>query len=375
MPQQADLDRKFMALALRLAARGLGQVAPNPAVGCILVKDGRVIGRGWTQPGGRPHAEVHAIKSTQNRLGGEATEGATAYVTLEPCSHHGKTPPCANALFAAGISRVVVGCGDPDPRVNGAGLKLLKDEGVEVTEGVLEDAAAALNAGFFLNVQHKRPMVILKAATTLDGKIATHTGDSQWITDIEARKRGHLLRAKVDAIMVGGGTVMSDDPELTCRIPGLEGRSPLRVVLDSRLGTQLTSKLVQTAQDIPVRLYTRADADKARIKAFEAAGVTVVRTPLDAAGRVEIRRVLEDLAKQGITRLLVEGGAHLAASLMTENLVDRLCWFRAGALIGADGLSAIAPFGVDEMKQVRRFARIAQERLGDDLLEIYAPTA
>ncbi|MGB0921917.1 MAG: bifunctional diaminohydroxyphosphoribosylaminopyrimidine deaminase/5-amino-6-(5-phosphoribosylamino)uracil reductase RibD [Alphaproteobacteria bacterium] len=375
MPNQAEIDHRYMALALRLAARGLGQVAPNPSVGCVLVQDNRIIGRGWTQPGGRPHAEAHAIEATLERLGHGAIEGATAYVTLEPCSHHGKSPPCANALVKAGVTRVVVACLDPDPRVNGKGIAALADSGIEVIQNVLHDPAVALNAGFISRVTLKRPMVIFKAATTLDGKIATHTGDSQWITDTEARKRGHLLRARVDAIMVGGGTVIADDPELTCRIPGLENRSPLRVVLDSRLGTPLTSKLVKTAHAQEVRLYTRKDADKSRVKAFEAAGVTIVKIEADAAGRVQITKVLEDLAKAGITRLLVEGGAHLAASLMAANLVDRLCWFRAPALIGADGLSALAPFGIDNMGQVRRFAQIAQERLGDDVLEIFAPTA
>lgn len=368
-------DERYMALALRLAARGLGRVAPNPAVGCVLVKDGRIIGRGWTQPGGRPHAEPHAIAQAQKSYGHDATIGTTAYVTLEPCSHHGKTPPCVNALLAAQVARVVVACTDPDPRVNGQGVDALKNSGIEVTVGVLRKDAEALNAGFFSRILKKRPTVILKAATTLDGKIATHEGESKWITGPVARARGHLLRARVDAIMVGGGTVISDDPDLTCRLPGLEDRSPIRVVLDSRLATPLTSKLVSTANEVPVRLYTRKDADKTRIKAFEGAGVTVIRCAADNEGRVEAADVLADLAEQGLTRVLVEGGSHLAGSLMREGLVDRLCWFRAGAVIGGDGLPAIAAFGVDSMDQVRRFARISTEALGEDILEIFAPTA
>ena len=217
-----------MGAALALASRGIGNVWPNPAVGCLIVRDDIIVGRGWTRPGGRPHAETEALQQA-----GEAARGATAYVTLEPCAHHGKTPPCADALIAAGVARVVVALDDPDDRVNGRGLTRLSEAGIAVDVGVCADKARSLNAGFLTRVTLDRPFVAIKAATSLDGRIATGTGESQWITGEAARRRGHLLRATHDAIMIGRGTLERDDPALTCRLPGLEARSPVRVVLDS----------------------------------------------------------------------------------------------------------------------------------------------
>jgi diaminohydroxyphosphoribosylaminopyrimidine deaminase/5-amino-6-(5-phosphoribosylamino)uracil reductase len=227
-----------MRAALALARRGLGRVAPNPAVGCVLVKDGRVVGRGWTQAGGRPHAETEALARA-----GEAARGATAYVTLEPCSHHGKTPPCAESLIAAGISRSVVALEDPDPRVSGSGLTLLREAGIAVDTGLLAEAAAEVNAGYLMRTRTGRPLVTLKLATTLDGRIATRAGESRWITGPLARARAHLLRAESDAVLVGSGTAVTDNPRLDVRLPGLEGRSPLRVLLDGRLRLPLTHDL------------------------------------------------------------------------------------------------------------------------------------
>ncbi|HEX5079092.1 MAG TPA: bifunctional diaminohydroxyphosphoribosylaminopyrimidine deaminase/5-amino-6-(5-phosphoribosylamino)uracil reductase RibD, partial [Geminicoccaceae bacterium] len=227
---QGKRDRHFMAVALRLAARGLGSVWPNPAVGCVLVHGERIVGRGWTQPGGRPHGEVEAL-----RRAGAAALGATAYVSLEPCAHYGRTPPCTMALLQAGVRRVVAATLDPDPRVDGRGIEQLRQAGVEVALGVGRAAAEALNAGFILRVRAGRPLVTLKLATSLDGRIATRRGDSRWITGEPARARAHLLRARHDAIMIGSGTALADDPSLTCRLPGLEERSPARVVLDRRL--------------------------------------------------------------------------------------------------------------------------------------------
>ncbi|MBT3397327.1 MAG: bifunctional diaminohydroxyphosphoribosylaminopyrimidine deaminase/5-amino-6-(5-phosphoribosylamino)uracil reductase RibD, partial [Alphaproteobacteria bacterium] len=216
-----------MRSALALAQRGLGQVWPNPSVGCVLVKDGHPIGRGWTQPGGRPHAETEALARA-----GDRARGATAYVTLEPCAHHGETPPCAAALVEAGVAKVVVACRDPDTRVNGGGIDALKSAGIDVVEGVLETDAIDLNIGFFTRVQSDRPMVTLKLAASIDGRIATSAGKSKWITGPGARAHGHGLRARHDAVLVGAGTVNADDPELTCRLPGMTGRSPVRVILE-----------------------------------------------------------------------------------------------------------------------------------------------
>ena len=363
-------DLGHMRAALALARRGLGRVAPNPAVGCILVRDGIVVGRGWTQPGGRPHAETEAL-----RRAGAAAAGAVAYVTLEPCAHHGSTPPCADALIAAGVSRVVVAIEDPDPRVAGRGLARLTAAGISVETGVCADEAGRLNAGFLKRIEHGLPLVTLKLATSLDGKIATHAGESQWITGEAARALGHMLRRQHDAVMVGSGTVLADDPELTVRLPGLAAPPPLRVVVDGRLRTPLTAKLVAAAKRLPTLILTLPDADPLRARAFRDCGVTLIEIPRDADGYVDLQAALQALAKHGLTRVLVEGGATLAASLLRARLVDRLAWFRSGGLIGGDGLDAVKPFGVDRLADQALGTRLSVMRLGQDLLETFALNA
>ena len=359
-----------MRAALALAARGLGRVAPNPSVGCVIVRDGAVVGRGWTQPGGRPHAETEALARA-----GAAARGATAYVTLEPCAHHGRTPPCADALVAAGVARVVVACLDTDPRVSGRGVDRLEESGIEVKVGLLADEAIDLNAGFFLRNAEGRPLVTLKTATTLDGRIATRTGESQWITGPAARARGHLMRARNDAIMVGVGTVVADDPALTCRIPGLDAATPVRIVADGRLRTPLTARLVREAAVAPTWIVTVAGNDPARLAAFRDLGVEMIEVPPDSAGNPAPGAALAALGARGLTRILVEGGGRLAASLMAEGLVDRVAWFRAPMAIGGDGRPAIAPFGVDRLELARRFRRTGLEQMGEDALETYVVRA
>ncbi|ANC91061.1 bifunctional diaminohydroxyphosphoribosylaminopyrimidine deaminase/5-amino-6-(5-phosphoribosylamino)uracil reductase RibD [Azospirillum humicireducens] len=358
-----------MRAALSLAARGLGRTWPNPAVGCVLVRDGAVIGRGWTQPGGRPHAEAEALTRVRDLPGG--AEGATAYVTLEPCNHYGKTPPCALALVEAKVARVVVACQDPDPRVAGGGLARLRDAGIEVVTGVCEAEALALNEGFFNRITLGRPLVTLKVASTLDGRIATRTGESQWITGPTARAWGHRLRAGHDAILVGIGTALADDPELSCRLPGLEDRSPVRVVVDSSLRLPPTAKLAVGARRIPTWVVTGPTPDPARSQALIALGVEVLPVAAAADGRVDPAAALSALASRGITRVLVEGGAAMAGSLLGAALVDRLEWFRAASLIGGDGLSAVAGFGVEALSAMIRFERTAVRRAGADLAESY----
>ena len=355
-----------MASALRLARRGLGRTWPNPAVGCVLVNDSLVVGRGWTAPGGRPHAETEALR----RAAGQA-RGGVAYVTLEPCAHHGQTPPCADALIAAGVSRAVVAIEDPDPRVAGKGLAKMREAGVAVTLGVGAEAAAELNAGFLMRINQGRPFVTLKMATSLDGRIATHGGDSQWITGEEARARAHLMRAEHDTILVGSGTALADDPALTVRLPGLDQSSPVRVVLDGRLRTPLTHDVVRTADITPSWLVTVAGGGAGtRRAAFERAGVEVMDVDGDEARRPAPAAVLEALAARGITRLLIEGGGTVAASFLRAGLVDRLCWFRAGLVIGGDGIPATAPFGVDALVDAPRFRHRESVTLGEDVLDV-----
>ena len=355
-----------MAVALGLARRGLGRVWPNPSVGCVIVKDGRVVGRGWTQPGGRPHAESEAL-----RRAGEAARDATAYVSLEPCAHHGKTPPCADALIEAGIARAVVAIEDPDPRVAGRGLERMRGAGIKVVTGVGHDAAGALNAGFFMRVEDARPLFTLKTASTLDGRIATHTGESQWITGEPARARGHALRASADAVVVGIGTALADDPRLDCRLPGLADRSPVRIVVDSRFRLPLTSRLVRTARERPTWLLTLAGQDE-RHRAFVDAGIEVIEVAPDADGNLDLADGALALGERGLTRVLVEGGGRLAAGLLRAGLVDRLVWFRAPLLIGGNGLPATEAFGVDRLDEAPAYRRIDVVEVGDDVMETYA---
>ena len=355
-----------MQAALALARRGLGSVWPNPAVGCVIVRDGRVVGRGSTQPGGRPHAETEAL-----HMAGSNASGATVYVTLEPCAHHGKTPPCAEALVKAGVARVVVATGDPDPRVSGKGLDILKRAGVEVAIGLFEAEAAEINAGFFMRIRDGRPLVTLKLASTLDGRIATHAGESRWITGDAARSAGHLLRAENDIILVGSGTALSDDPELTCRLPGMAERSPVRAIVDGRLRLPLTSRLVAGASENPTWLVTLDGGDSERIGAYEDAGVEVLEVPAGPEGGVDLHAAMEVFAESGVTRILAEGGAHLAAALFRADLVDRLVWFRAPRVMGGDGLPAAVAFGVDQLSHTPRFERVEARALGADMMEVY----
>ena len=359
--RRIDLCR--MRAALALARRGLGAVWPNPAVGCVIADAGQVVGRGWTQPGGRPHAETEAL-----RRAGAGARGAAAYVSLEPCSHWGRTPPCAEALIEAGVRRVVVAIEDPDPRVAGSGIARLRAAGLAVETGLCAEEAAEINAGFLTRQRLGRPLVTLKLATSFDGRIATRTGASQWITGRPARERGQALRATHDAIMVGTGTVLADDPQLTCRLPGLARRSPVRVVLDRRLRIPLAARLIAGARQTPTWVLTLTSADPARREAFLAAGASLIDADPDPAGRIDLAAALAALGRRGITRLLVEGGAHLAAALLRAGLVDRLAWFHAPLLIGADGTPAIAALGLDTLAGAPGFVPVSIEAVGDDML-------
>jgi diaminohydroxyphosphoribosylaminopyrimidine deaminase / 5-amino-6-(5-phosphoribosylamino)uracil reductase len=356
-PRPEDADH--MAHALRLAARGLGNVWPNPAVGCVIVKDGIIVGRGWTQPGGRPHAEVRALEQA-----GPLAESATAYVTLEPCAHHGKTPPCAEALIAAKVARVVTALTDPDPRVSGKGHQMLRAAGITVTEGVLEAQATHLNAGFLKRITQGLPFVTLKLAASLDGRTATATGESRWITGPDARRKVHALRLNHDAVMVGSGTALADDPDLTVRDMGAV-RQPVRIVLDRLLIHSPESRLGRTAKDHPVWLLHGPSAPDAARKAWQATVATLIEVP-ETNGHLDLTAALQTLASKGLTRILSEGGSTIAAALVKARLVDELALFTGGVLIGSDGHPALGPLMLPTLPDAPRPALAAYQNLGPD---------
>jgi diaminohydroxyphosphoribosylaminopyrimidine deaminase/5-amino-6-(5-phosphoribosylamino)uracil reductase len=352
-----------MALALNLARRGLGRVWPNPAVGCVIVKDGNIVGRGWTQDGGRPHAETEAL-----RRAGQSARGATAYVTLEPCAHHGQTPPCAEALIAAGVTRVVSSLEDPDPRVAGKGHAMLRAANITVDVGARANEARTVNAGFLSRIIKERPTVALKLATTLDGKIALPDGTSRWITGERARAHVHLLRAQFDAVMIGVGTAVADDPELTSRLPGMNAGRIVRIVVDTNARLSPTSKLASTAHKQPVWILTAPNTKAPGTLGAKA--VEVLSVPAAENG-IDLSAALKTLAQRGLTRIFVEGGATLAASLVKADLVDNLLWYRAPAIMG-EGISALGSLSLGELASLPRFRREETIRLGEDVLETYA---
>ncbi len=362
-------DHAFMCAALTLARRGVGRVAPNPAVGCLLVRAGRVVGRGFTQPGGRPHAETCAL----TQAGAQAC-GAVAYVTLEPCVHHGQTPPCAAELVAAGITRCVVACRDPDPRVCGRGIDFLRCAGMQVDTGLMADEARELNKGFFLRVSRGTPMVTLKLASSLDGRIATAQGESQWITGPLARHAVQILRVEHDAILIGSQTVLRDNPRLDVRLSGLASFSPVRIVLDGRLRLPLGCDLVVRAGEHPTWLMTthdRYEAKKQAVRAYEQAGVRVIPLRRDASGSPCLVNVLRALGERGMTRVLVEGGAQISGAFLRQGLVDDLVWFRAASVIGGDALPALCDLGLESLSQSPTFQRQSIQTLGPDIMEHY----
>nr|WP_074257566.1 bifunctional diaminohydroxyphosphoribosylaminopyrimidine deaminase/5-amino-6-(5-phosphoribosylamino)uracil reductase RibD [Vannielia litorea] len=354
-----------MARALSLGARGLGQVWPNPAVGCIVVKDQRVVGRGWTQPGGRPHAEAIALAQA-----GEAARGATAYVTLEPCAHHGKTPPCADALVTAGVARVVTALEDPDPRTAGQGIARLSAAGIFCETNVLPDAARRAHAGFLSRVERGRPLLTLKLASSFDGRIATASGESKWITGPAARHAVQGLRASHDAVLVGAGTARADDPALTLRGYG-ERRSPVRVIISRRLDLPTESQLARTARNVPLWLCHGPDAPDDRRVAWAKAGADLIEVPLGQDRHPDPAAMLQLLGARGLTRVLCEGGGMLAASLIVADLPDQLVGFTAGLALGAEGQPAIGPLGLAALSEARRYVLEGTCKIGPDLMAVW----
>lgn len=360
-------DVRWMRMALTLAARSLGRVAPNPAVGAVLVGDGRVLGRGSTADGGRPHAEAVALAQARTRYGAEALKGAVAYVTLEPCAHHGHTPPCANALIDAGIARLVCPLEDPDPRVSGRGFAALTATGITVETGLMAAEARRLNAGFLSCVQRRRPHLTLKLATTLDGRIATRRGESRWITGPQARTMVHLMRAQADAVLIGAGTARADDPMLDVRGLGPRAAQPARIIADGGLSLPMTGRLVASADAIPVRVLHRRGAPAERRAALNGCGVETIEVAAQDDGMLDLADALQHLARDGVTRVLCEGGGKLAAGLLAAGLVDRIALFTAGKAIGDDGIPGVGGFGLDLLAHAPGFELDSAEPIGPDV--------
>jgi diaminohydroxyphosphoribosylaminopyrimidine deaminase/5-amino-6-(5-phosphoribosylamino)uracil reductase len=361
-------DQRFMQLALTLGRRGQGRTWPNPAVGAVVVKDGVIVGRGWTQPGGRPHAEPVALAQA-----GEAARGATLYATLEPCSHVGKSPPCADAAIAAGISRVVSAIEDPNPEVAGQGHARLRAAGISVDIGLGARDAAHDHAGHFRRVRDKRPHVILKLAVSADDKIAAAGHKPVAISGEAAKARVHLLRAQCDAILVGIGTVQADDPLLTCRLPGMAARSPVRVVLDRALRISGTSRLVHSARATPLWVMTSTLSEAPAAMKLGAAGAQVIRVATTRAPPpgLDLAVALHALSEKGITRLLVEGGARVASSFVTAGLVDEVWLLRGADTIGPGGVAALDALPLSALTESPMFKVRASETLQNDTLTMY----
>lgn len=360
----AEADARFMRIAQVLGRRGQGNTWPNPAVGCVIVSGGRIVGRGWTQPGGRPHAEPQALAQAAG-----AAKGATAYVTLEPCAHHGRTPPCAEALIAAGVTRVVIACDDPDTRVSGRGLAMLRAAGIEVQSGVMTPECARDLAGYFSRVTQGRPEILLKLATSFDGRIATASGQSRWITGAQSRRAVHAMRSRHDAVMIGGGTARADDPMLTVRGLGVT-HQPVRVVVSRRLDIPTDSRLARSARDVPLWLLHGAEAEGKAIADWESLGARTILCPSGASG-LDMRAAMQALGSAGLTRVFCEGGGELAASLLRAGLVDRLASFTAGLALGADGRAGVGALALDGLDAAPRFELEELRPIGGDALSLW----
>lgn len=354
------MDEKYMEQALAIAQYATGRTSPNPMVGAVIVRNGRVVGQGWHRQAGTPHAEVNALQQA-----GELARGATMYVTLEPCSHHGRTGPCSEAVIAAGIKKVIVAMTDPNPLVAGKGIGQLRDAGIEVVEGVLAEQSAKMNEVFIKWISTKIPFVVLKSAMSLDGKIAAHTGHSQWITGSKSREVVHQLRDRYDAILVGIGTVLADNPSLTTRLQ-TPGKNPLRIIVDSKARIPLDAQVIKDG--LPTVLAVTAEAPQDKLDALQACGITIVTTEAKQ-GRVDLPQLFKILGQQGITSILVEGGASINASLLAENMVDKIKWFIAPKIIG--GINAPGPvggMGVTDVNHATLFEDIKMESIGEDIL-------
>lgn len=353
---------KLMRLALKEAKKGEGRTSPNPAVGAVIIHDGNIVGRGYHKKAGTPHAEVNALLEA-----GQSARGGIMYVTLEPCNHSGRTPPCSHAVLKAGIKKVVVGMPDPNPHVAGGGSSYLRDHGVDVTTGVLEQECRWLNRAFLKHVDCGLPWVIMKAGLSLDGRIAAEGHKGGWITNEKSRRRVHRIRDGVDAILVGAGTALTDDPSLTTRLP-VGGQDPLRVVLDTNLRLKPTAKMLQQKSSAPTWIFCSNKADEEKKQNLEAAGAVVHRVAVDKKGQLNLTKVLKVLGKEHINSLLVEGGGEVHGAFIRQRLVDEAMLFIAPLMLGDDGVPLLGSLGVQKVEEGPRLRRIQTRRYDEDIL-------
>jgi len=356
-------DRAWMQLAIREARKGLGRTSPNPCVGAVVVKNNRLIATGFHAKAGTPHAEAHAL-----RAAGAKARDATIYVTLEPCNHTGKTPPCTQAILAGGIKRVVVGMLDPNPLVAGGGCKALAAQGVEVVQGVLAEECRSLNRPFSKHTTTGLPWVIMKAGMSLDGRLALASGQCAWITNEQSRRQVHRLRDRVDAILIGSETALCDDPALTTRLPGRRGRDPVRVILDTALRLPPSAKMLQQASSAPTWIFCGPDADVKRAEALVKAGAVIKQVRLDGAGQLDLGAVLCELGRAQLTSVLVEGGSRVHGAFLRANLVDEVQIFVAPIFIGAEGVPLVDSLGLQQITDAPGFTVTRVRRFGNDVL-------
>jgi len=356
-------DTDYMKMALHLAQQGRGRTSPNPMVGAVVVKDGAVAGMGYHQKAGTPHAEIHALNEA-----GMAAQGSTLYVTLEPCCHRGRTLPCVDFIIRSRVARVVAAMQDPNPLVNGRGIRMLRDAGIKVDVGILENEARKLNEFFIKYITKKIPFVILKAAVSLDGRIATRTGDSRWITGEAARERAHEIRDTVDAVLVGVNTVITDNPSLTTRLAGRQGRDPIRIILDTHLRTPLDARVIVNDSPAKTFIFAGGDVARERIKAYQERNVTVL-VAKKGMHRIEFVQILEDLGVMEVSSLMIEGGAEVHASALKSGIVDRVVFFVAPKIIGGGGSrEAIANLGVERIRDAMQIEHVHVEQVGEDVM-------
>lgn len=350
-------------MALREAKKGVGRTSPNPAVGAVVVANGELVGKGYHRRAGTPHAEVHAL-----RAAGKGARGATIYVTLEPCNHTGRTPPCTQAILDHGISRVVIGMADPNPHVPGGGAAFLAQAGLEVTSGLMAAECQAINLPFCKHIATGRPWVIMKGGISLDGRLAARSGESGWITNEQSRREVHRLRDRVDAILIGAGTALQDDPSLTCRLPRGKGRDPLRVVLDRSLRLPAAAKMLTQTSAAATWIFCGPDCNEERRRTLESAGAVVKPIALAADGQLDLNRLLETLGQANVTSVLVEGGGQVHASFLGQGLVDQVILFVAPIFIGGDGVPLLRGAGVASIPEAGRLRGVVTKRFGDDVM-------